>query len=43
MNYARRREESLTDSYIAIVSAGTADLPVVEEAAETASILEIEW
>lgn len=35
----RRREEDLTDSYIAIVSAGTSDLPVVEEAAETAGIL----
>lgn len=35
----RKREESLTDSYIAIVSAGTSDLPVVEEAAETAMIL----
>lgn len=35
----KKRDESLTDSYIAIVSAGTSDLPVVEEAAETASIL----
>lgn len=35
----RQKEEPLTDSYIAIVSAGTSDLPVVEEAAETASIL----
>jgi NCAIR mutase (PurE)-related protein len=35
----RRREEQLTDSYIAIISAGTSDLPVVEEAAETAIIL----
>lgn len=35
----RKKEESLTDSYIAIVSAGTSDLPVVEEAAETAMIL----
>ena len=35
----RKREEQLTDSYVAIVSAGTSDLPVVEEAAETASIL----
>lgn len=33
-----KREESLTDSYIAIVSAGTSDLAVVEEAAETAII-----
>ncbi|SFL41767.1 nickel pincer cofactor biosynthesis protein LarB [Pelosinus propionicus] len=35
----RKREEQLTDSYIAIVSAGTSDMPVVEEAAETAVIL----
>lgn len=34
----KKREEKLTDSYIAIVSAGTSDLPVVEEAAETAMI-----
>ncbi|MDF2503279.1 nickel pincer cofactor biosynthesis protein LarB [Clostridium sp.] len=34
----KKREESLTDSYIAIVSAGTSDLSVVEEAAETAMI-----
>lgn len=34
----RQKEESLTDSYIAVVSAGTSDLPVVEEAAETAEI-----
>ncbi len=34
----RMREESLTDSYIAIVAAGTSDLPIVEEAAETAGI-----
>lgn len=34
----RRREEPPTESYIAIVSAGTSDLPVVEEAAETALI-----
>lgn len=32
----QKREEKLTESYIAIVSAGTSDLPVVEEAAETA-------
>jgi len=32
----RRQEEELTDSYIAIVTAGTSDLPVMEEAAETA-------
>lgn len=35
----RKREEHLTDSYIAIISAGTSDMPVVEEAAETAIIL----
>lgn len=35
----RRRQEKLSDSYIAIVSAGTSDMPVVEEAAETAMIL----
>lgn len=35
----RKREASLTDSYIAVVSAGTSDMPVVEEAAETAMIL----
>ncbi len=35
----RQKEEQLTDSYIAIVSAGTSDMPVVEEAAETAIIL----
>lgn len=35
----QKREEKLTDSYIAIVAAGTSDLPVVEEAAETALIL----
>ncbi len=29
-------EEPLTDSYIAVVAAGTSDLPVVEEACETA-------
>lgn len=34
----RQKEESLTDSYITVVSAGTSDLPVVEEAAETAEI-----
>ena len=34
----RMREESLTDSYIAIVAAGTSALPIVEEAAETAGI-----
>ena len=34
----RKKAENLTDSYIAIVSPGTSDLPVVEEAAETAII-----
>jgi len=34
----KKREESFTDSYIAIVSAGTSDFAVVEEAAETALI-----
>ncbi len=35
----QKREEPPTDSYIAIVAAGTSDLPVVEEAVETAMIL----
>ncbi|MCT4565828.1 MAG: nickel pincer cofactor biosynthesis protein LarB [Maledivibacter sp.] len=35
----RKKEETLTESYIAIISAGTSDLPVVEEAVETATIL----
>ncbi|MDF2636349.1 MAG: 1-(5-phosphoribosyl)-5-amino-4-imidazole-carboxylate carboxylase [Pelosinus sp.] len=35
----RKKEEDLTDSYIAIISAGTSDISVVEEAAETAIIL----
>jgi len=35
----KRREESVTENYIAIVAAGTSDLPVVEEAYETAKIL----
>lgn len=35
----RKKDLQLTDSYIAIVAAGTSDLPVVEEAAETAEIL----
>ncbi|PAB59085.1 nickel pincer cofactor biosynthesis protein LarB [Anaeromicrobium sediminis] len=35
----RKKEEKLTNDYIAIISAGTSDLPVVEEAAETAKIL----
>lgn len=35
----RKKEQTPTDSYIAIVAAGTSDLPVVEEAFETAKIL----
>jgi NCAIR mutase (PurE)-related protein len=35
----RKKEEDITDSYIAIISAGTSDISVVEEAAETAIIL----
>jgi len=35
----RREEEKYTEDYIAIVCAGTSDLPVVEEAYETAKIL----
>jgi len=35
----RKTEEEYVDNYIAIVSAGTSDLPVVEEAYETARIL----
>jgi NCAIR mutase (PurE)-related protein len=35
----KKKEQLLTDSYIAIVAAGTSDLPVVEEAFETAKIL----
>lgn len=35
----KKKEQTITDSYIAIVSAGTSDLPVVEEAFETARIL----
>lgn len=35
----QKGEQHLTDSYIAIVSAGTSDISVVEEAAETAIIL----
>lgn len=35
----RKKDEAPTDSYIAIVAAGTSDLPVVEEAYETAAIL----
>jgi NCAIR mutase (PurE)-related protein len=34
-----KRELTLTESYIAIVAAGTSDLPVVEEAYETARIM----
>lgn len=35
----KKKEQPLTKSYIAIVAAGTSDLAVVEEAAETAKIL----
>jgi pyridinium-3,5-biscarboxylic acid mononucleotide synthase len=35
----QKHELNLTESYIAVVSAGTSDLPVVEEAMETAGIL----
>lgn len=35
----QKRKTTPNDSYIAIVCAGTSDLPVVEEAAETAQIL----
>lgn len=35
----KKRDGEIPDSYIAIVSAGTSDLPVVEEAVETAKIL----
>lgn len=34
----KRKEQVIKDNYIAIVSAGTSDMPVVEEAAETAMI-----
>ncbi|WP_058303588.1 nickel pincer cofactor biosynthesis protein LarB [Gorillibacterium timonense] len=34
-----RKPQELTESYIVVVSAGTSDLPVVEEAVETARIL----
>lgn len=34
-----KKEQKKTDSYIAVVAAGTSDLPVVEEAAVTAEIL----
>lgn len=35
----KKKADPLTDTYIAIVAAGTSDLPIVEEAAETAVIL----
>lgn len=35
----KKTSEPLTESYIAIISAGTSDMPVVEEAVETALIL----
>jgi NCAIR mutase (PurE)-related protein len=35
----RKKDVTLTEGYIAIVCAGTSDLPVVEEAAETAALL----
>jgi pyridinium-3,5-biscarboxylic acid mononucleotide synthase len=35
----RKKEIQYTDSYIAVVAAGTSDLPVVEEAVSTAEIL----
>ena len=35
----KKKDENLTDSYIAVVAAGTSDLAVVEEAIETAKIL----
>lgn len=35
----KKKEQTITDSYIAIVAAGTSDLPVVEEAYETAKLL----
>ncbi len=35
----KKTEEPLTETYIAIISAGTSDLSVVEEAVETANIL----
>lgn len=35
----KKKEQPLTEDYIAIISAGTSDLPVVEEAYETAKIL----
>ena len=35
----KHKEEPCTDNYIAVISAGTSDLPVAEEAAETARFL----
>ena len=35
----KKKEHTISESYIAIVAAGTSDLPVVEEAFETAKIL----
>ncbi|MBF7097358.1 nickel pincer cofactor biosynthesis protein LarB [Alkalibacter mobilis] len=35
----KRKEQKISESYIAIVCAGTSDLPVVEEAYETAKML----
>lgn len=35
----KKKDQNLTESYIAVVAAGTSDLPVVEEAVETAKIL----
>lgn len=35
----RQKELPLTESYIAVIAAGTSDLPVLEEAAETALLL----
>lgn len=35
----KKKEQILTEDYIVIISAGTSDLPVVEEAYETAKIL----
>ncbi|PJI08833.1 MULTISPECIES: nickel pincer cofactor biosynthesis protein LarB [Clostridium] len=34
----KRNKEDISDSYIAVVTAGTSDLPVAEEAAETAEV-----
>jgi len=35
----QKKEQAITESYIAVIAAGTSDLPVVEEAVETAKIL----